>query len=107
MIVRIPSAIVPEHKLTSYLEHVQSSEISGYEAAPGLISVLFLQRSVVAYVELMRMSLWRSADAMQRFIEEEMSADRAKNEFDVIPFEARTSGSDMKQICTFGQMKMI
>jgi hypothetical protein len=62
VIVRISSAVVPEHKATCYLEHVQAGEILSYEAAPGLISVSLLQRSLVAYVESMIISLWRSED---------------------------------------------
>jgi heme-degrading monooxygenase HmoA len=89
VIVRISSAAVPAHNLTSYLEHVQGSEIPSYEAARGLTSVWLLQRSLVAYVELMTISLWRSEDAMREFVEKQILADRAENEYGLIQYEAR------------------
>ncbi len=90
MIVRISSAFVPLYNFTSYLEYVQGSEVPSYEAATGLISVSLLQRSLVTYVELMTISSWRSEEAMKPFVEKQLSADRAKNEYGIIQFEAHT-----------------
>jgi heme-degrading monooxygenase HmoA len=71
-------------------EYVQGSEIPSYQAAPGLISVSLLRRSLGAYVELLTISSWRSEDAMKPFVEKQLSADRAKNEYGVIQLDART-----------------
>lgn len=89
MIVRISSAFVPVSEFTSYLEYLHGSEIPSYEAAPGLISVWLLQRSLAAYVELMTISSWQSEEAMKLFVETQLPGDRAKNEY-VIQFEAHT-----------------
>jgi heme-degrading monooxygenase HmoA len=80
---------VPLSVFTLYLEYVQGSEIPSYEAAPGLISVSLLQRSLVAYIEFMIISSWRSEEAMKPFVKKQLSADRAKNEY-VTQFEAHT-----------------
>jgi hypothetical protein len=81
---------VPLSEITSYLEHVRSSEIPLYEAAVGLMSVSLLQRQFVAYVELMTISLWQSGGALKRFVEEQLLTDRALGDSGVIRLEART-----------------
>jgi heme-degrading monooxygenase HmoA len=78
MIVRISSAVVPESEASSYLEYVQNCEIPCYEVASGLIGVSVLQKPFVAYVELMTVSVWRSEEALNRFVRDQLPADRAK-----------------------------
>jgi heme-degrading monooxygenase HmoA len=50
------------------LQYLQSTAIPIYEAAAGLLWVAFLQRPVVAYVEVMTLSVWKSEQAMARFV---------------------------------------
>lgn len=61
--------IVPAPTLSRYLEHLEQFVIPRYEAAPGLISVLLLQRPFVAYAELVTLSMWQSDEDMTRFLE--------------------------------------
>ncbi len=78
VIVRISSAIVPEPMASSYLEYMQNCEIPCYEVANGLIGVSVLQKPFVAYVELMTVSVWRSEEALKRFVRDQLHADRAE-----------------------------
>ena len=53
MIVQFASVIVPQPQASEYLEYLETSAIPTYESAPGLISVYLLQRSFVAYTEVL------------------------------------------------------
>jgi heme-degrading monooxygenase HmoA len=67
VIVRISSAIVPSPGFDEYLEDLRTA-LPVYEAAAGLLWVAFLQRPFVAYVEVVTLSVWKSEQAMARFI---------------------------------------
>jgi len=69
VIVRISASAVPESSLNDYLAHVERNEIPHYEGASGLVSVWLLERRFVAYVEVMTISLWRSEEALNEFVE--------------------------------------
>jgi heme-degrading monooxygenase HmoA len=89
VIVRISSAVVPESMVSSYLEYVQNCEIPCYEVANGLIGVSVLQKPFVAYVELMTVSVWRSEEALKRFVKDQLPADRAEADCGTIELSER------------------
>jgi heme-degrading monooxygenase HmoA len=73
VIVQILSVIIPESQASAYLEELQSHALPIYECAQGLVSISVLQRPVVAYHEVMLLSLWRSERALERFQQEHNS----------------------------------
>jgi len=87
VIVRISSAIVPSSEFDAYLEHFRSKAIPSYEAAVGLRWVALLQRPVVAYVEAVTLSVWRSEEAMARFLEGKVSKDKLASHSGVIEMD--------------------
>lgn len=87
MIVRISSAIVPSSEIDAYLEHLRTKAIPIYEAAVGLRWVAFLQRPVVAYVEVMTLSVWNSEQAMARFLEGKLFKDKPASHTGVIEMD--------------------
>ena len=89
VIVQISSVAVPHAELASYLESVRVTEIPHYEFAPGLQSVLLLQRECVGYVEVMTVSRWSSENALQRFTKNELIP-KAVGSGGVIILEKRT-----------------
>lgn len=90
MILQISSVVVPKSNLNDYLEHVQKNELPSYAVAPGLVSVSLLQRSFVAYVEVMTVSNWRSDEALRRFAENRRFFANAKTEYGTIQLDPRT-----------------
>ena len=89
MILQISSVAIPAASLSEYLERAQHNEILNYEIAPRLESVLLLQRPLVAYVELMTISIWRSEKALARFSASQPSFDSTNNEYGGVHFEPR------------------
>jgi heme-degrading monooxygenase HmoA len=87
VIVRISSAIVPSSELDAYLEHQRSKVIPVYAAAAGLRWVAFLQRPVVAYFEVVTLSVWKSEQAMARFMEGEAFKDEPTSHMGVIKMD--------------------
>lgn len=90
VILQISSSIVPQSNLNDYLDHVRRNEIPSYAAAPGLVSVWLLQRSFVAYVEVMTVSSWWSREAMQKFAENLRFCANAGTEYGSIQLDPRT-----------------
>jgi heme-degrading monooxygenase HmoA len=91
VIVQISSTIVPQSEFNVYLEHVTSSAIPNYQAPAGLISVSLLQRPFVGYVELAMLSIWRSEQALNRFVESRLATDNARSSpLGVIQLEPHT-----------------
>jgi heme-degrading monooxygenase HmoA len=89
MIVRISSNVVPEASLDLYLEYFRKNEIPNYGAAAGLASFYVLQRSVVAYVELLSISFWESEQVLTRFLDTQTPTRAATESYGVIHLEAR------------------
>ena len=89
VILQISSTAIPESRLTEYLKDVQNNELRSYELAPGLDSVCLLQRTFVAYVEVVIMSIWRSERDLMRFSESWPSRDRIVSEYGGIQIEPR------------------
>jgi heme-degrading monooxygenase HmoA len=87
VIVRISSAIVPSSEFDAYLEHLRSRAIPTYEAAAGLRWVALLQRPVIAYIEVMTVSVWKSEQAMVRFVESKLAKDNPANHAGVIQLD--------------------
>jgi heme-degrading monooxygenase HmoA len=87
VIVRISSAIVPSSEFNAYLEHLRSKAVPIYEAAVGLRWVALLQRPVAGYVEVMTLSVWKSEQAMERFIEGKLSKDNPASHAGVIQLD--------------------
>jgi hypothetical protein len=69
VIVRISSTSVSESRVGSYREFLESSVIPRYETAPGMVRVTLLERYLVAYVEILTVSLWQSRESLQQFLE--------------------------------------
>jgi heme-degrading monooxygenase HmoA len=69
VIVRISSSSVSESRVGSYREFLESSVIPRYETAPGMVKVFLLERQLVAYVEILTVSLWQSREPLQQFFE--------------------------------------
>lgn len=89
MIVRISSIAIPKTKIIEYWYHVERERLPVYEVAPGLDSVHFLQRALVAYYELITISVWDSEEALTVFLEKSTS-DSGLQEYAGIEFEPRT-----------------
>jgi heme-degrading monooxygenase HmoA len=87
VIVRISSAIVPSSEFDAYLDHFRSKAMPSYEAAVGLQWVALLQRPVVAYVEAVTLSVWRSEQAMARFLEGNLFKDKPASHSGVIEMD--------------------
>jgi hypothetical protein len=64
VIVRISSTSVSESRVGSYREFLESSVIPRYETAPGMVKVSLLERQLVAYVEIIIVSLWQSMEPL-------------------------------------------
>jgi len=69
VIVQISSIAVAKAKTGEYLERLQRDAIPAYEAALGIVSIQLLRRSLVAYDELLTLSVWESEEALTRFLE--------------------------------------
>jgi heme-degrading monooxygenase HmoA len=89
VIVRISSAIVPSSKFAAYSEHLRSKAIPIYEAAAGLQWVAFLERPVAGYVDVVTISVWKSEQALARFVESKLSKDNPASYADVIQLDPR------------------
>lgn len=89
MIVRISSIAIPSTKVTDYLEHVRRYWIPRYNRAAGLESLSLLQRELIAYVEVITITVWDSEDALNRFFQD-WPLDDTKCEYAGIEFEPAT-----------------
>jgi hypothetical protein len=90
LIVRISSAIVSESELGSYFADLETSVIPNYEAARGMVTVYLLQRRFVAYIEVLTVSLWRSQDALGRFVESQSVTEDVGRKYGAIEVEQRS-----------------
>jgi hypothetical protein len=57
VIVNVSSVIAHQSHSAKYLEHVRRSVLPCYEAARGLVSVSLSQREMVAYLEVLTVSI--------------------------------------------------
>jgi heme-degrading monooxygenase HmoA len=69
VIVRISTIAILKTKIEEYLDYAQRTLLPAYEAAAGLNSVHLLQRSLVAYEELITISVWDSEEGLIHFVE--------------------------------------
>jgi hypothetical protein len=83
---------VPDANLARYLEYVKRGELPLYESSPGLVAVWLLERSFVAYTEVMVLSVWRNEKFMMVFVEKQPSPDEVKRVYGVTPIESRAYG---------------
>jgi heme-degrading monooxygenase HmoA len=70
VIIHTSSVIVPQNESLAHFEHVRSTLLPNYETAEGLLGVSVSKREVVAYVEVLTISIWQSEDALRRFIQD-------------------------------------
>jgi heme-degrading monooxygenase HmoA len=89
VIVQISSIAIPKTKIVEYLEHVRRNLLPAYNKAPGLDAVHFLHRSLVAYDELVTISVWQSEEALRHFTAGS-DPDVGSRELAGIEFEPRT-----------------
>lgn len=68
-IVRIASVFVPQSHGDFYLQHLLDTAVPAYQAAPGLLAILVLKRSLVAYDEITTITTWRSTEHMRNCCE--------------------------------------
>jgi hypothetical protein len=90
VIVQILSYAVPEPNLGAYLEFVKRNELAFYESSPGLVDVWLLERSFVAYVEVLILSVWDSEKSMMGFVKKHSSLNEVKRDHGVIPIAAHS-----------------
>jgi heme-degrading monooxygenase HmoA len=97
VIVRISSTGVSESRVRAYREFLESSVIPRYETSPGMVRVSLLERQLVAYVEMLTVSLWQSREQLQQFLENlqlsmesQKLVEDAKRKYGVIEVESRT-----------------
>jgi heme-degrading monooxygenase HmoA len=90
VIAHIASAVVPESRLNVYEEQLRESEAPAYAGAPGLISVRWLHRRFVAYVELMTISTWQTEEALKLFLDSQPTLEDIRKNQGVIQLERRT-----------------
>ena len=62
--------MVPQTRSAPHLEHVRCILLRTYETAEGLVAVWISKREVVAYVEVLTISVWQSEGALRRFIQD-------------------------------------
>jgi hypothetical protein len=66
-IVRIGSVFVIQSHIDAYLKWLREEIIPGYQAAQGFSAIVVLRRSLVGYEEITTVTMWQSAEEMQRF----------------------------------------
>jgi hypothetical protein len=71
------------------LKHIKTEVIPSYEQAPGLVMVWVLERPFVAYVELVLLSVWKTAEEMSAS-REGRTADPVLGRAGFIQLEPRT-----------------
>jgi heme-degrading monooxygenase HmoA len=81
---------VSESQLGSYLAYLESGVIPTYEPAAGIVRVYLLQRRFVAYAEVLTVSLWRSQQAVGRFVESQSLTQDVRQKYGVIEVEPRS-----------------
>ena len=69
VIVQISSIAIAKSEIGEHLRRLQRDVIPAYEAALGIVSIQLLRRSLVAYDELLTISVWESEDVLVRFLE--------------------------------------
>ena len=89
MIVHFASVVVPQLQASKYLEYLETSAIPTYESATGLISVYLLQRSFVAYTEVLTFTVWESDQALHQFVESQPLKGAFTSQWGVIQCEPR------------------
>ena len=90
MFLKISFAIVPQHRADDYLAYVRRFVSPRYRSAAGLVSIQLLRRPVVAYVEVLMLSAWRTQQALEQFAAIEPAIDRGGLEYGAIVLDART-----------------
>ena len=75
VIVQISSIAVAKAKTAEYLDRLHRDAIPAYETAQGIVSIQLLCRSLVAYDELLTISVWESEEALMRFRETRLVTD--------------------------------
>ena len=90
MIVRISSTIVPQSTAKLAVEHWRTTILPGYLASQGLIVVCLLQRSFVDYIELMMLSVWKTREALDQFLQRGIGFVVSESSNDIIQLEGHT-----------------
>ena len=90
MIVRISSTIVPQSTAELAVEPWRTTILPSYLASQGLIVVCLLQRPFVDYIELMTLSVWKTQEALDQFLQREIRIVIPDRSNDIIQLEAHT-----------------
>jgi heme-degrading monooxygenase HmoA len=90
MIVQVSSVVVPQSMVSVQVENMRSRTIPTYQAAKGFVSHCLLERSFVAHVELLMISVWESEPALNRFTASQPPVDGAERDRDNIRVSSRT-----------------
>lgn len=89
VIVRVSSSAVPVPLVGAYVDQVQRSLIPAYQGAPGLVSVVVMQRPFSAFVEVLMLSLWVTEKALNQFLDKQGGVDVVRRPEGVIDMEPR------------------
>ena len=87
MIARIASTIVPQPAIGVSVERWQTAILPRYLSSQGLILVCLLQRPLVAYIELMTVSVWKTQE--DQFLQRGPGIVVPERSDDIIQLEAR------------------
>jgi hypothetical protein len=89
VIARIASTIVPQPAIGVSVERWQTAILPRYLSSQGLILVCLLQRPLVAYIELMTVSVWTTQEELDQFLQRGPGIVVPERSDDIIQLEAR------------------
>lgn len=84
MIARVCSGFVIFDRIDEFLQRLRQQVLPAYVSASGILSVAVLQRTLVAYHEVVILSLWESRDAVFEFAGNDPGAEVSIKELGVI-----------------------
>jgi hypothetical protein len=90
MIARISSTIVRQPALELCVERWRTTILPSYVSSQGLIVVCLLQRSFVDYIELMTLSVWKTQEALDQFLQRGTEIVVPEGSDDTIQLEGHT-----------------
>lgn len=84
MIARVCSDFVISERIEEFLARLREQILPAYMSAKGILSVAVLQRTLVAYHEVIILSLWESPEAVFEFARNDSGAEASMKELGVI-----------------------
>ena len=84
MIARVSSEYVELAHLVQFHMELRREILPAYESANGILSLLVLQRSLIAYDDIMIVSLWESEEAARNYANSERVRSGSVKELGII-----------------------